>query len=257
MKTKCPSCGILTTQAPKKQWNRDYCPNCKKEERNKRQKTIMTNCYICGKAVECKGYKPWRTSLAKAKEGTACCSEKCTKEALRRGKVKSGKWLSDYNEKYASERMKNFNPMFKQENIEKMKSVKRANGTLNVWPGIRGGNGHYTQPQILLATALGWKMEVAVKTGNKQRDGSGFPTCYKVDVGNPKLKIGIEADGPGHTKKQKILDNKKDQKLIGMGWKILRFTNKEIMENLGQCVRTVMSTISKLKSTTTTSPTEY
>ena len=204
----------------------------------------MTRCYICGEEVKCQGSDPWRSSLAKAKEGTACCSEECTKTALKNSRKKSAKFLRRYNKQYASERMKKFNPMFKRKNIEKMKSIKRANGTLNIWTGKRGGNGQYTQPQILLAVALGWEMEVAIKTGNRQNDGSGYPTCYKVDIGNKKLKIAIEIDGKRHrVKSQKALDQKKEKKLAGMKWKILRFTNEEVTEHLERCVKIVTSII--------------
>ncbi len=28
--------------------------------------------------------------------------------------------------------------------------------------------------------------------------GSGYPTCYKLDIGHQELRIGIEMDGPSH-----------------------------------------------------------
>ena len=208
------------------------------------RKIVMTKCYICGEKVKCQRGNPWRSSLDKARERKACCSEKCTKIALKNARKKSAEFLKRYNKKYASERMKKHNPMFKRKNVERAKAVKRANGTLNIWKGKRGGNGQYTPSQILLATALGWEMEIAIKTGNNQTDGSGYPTCYKVDIGNRKLKIAIEVDGKMHReRKHKVLDQKKENKLIGLGWKVLRFTNKEVIEHLEVCVKTVMSII--------------
>ncbi|HDZ27302.1 MAG TPA: DUF559 domain-containing protein [Candidatus Aminicenantes bacterium] len=113
-----------------------------------------------------------------------------------------------------------------------MISTKRINGTLNVWLGKRGGNGQFTPQQVLLATALGWPMEVAISLGKRQK---GYPTNYKVDVGNKKLKLGIEVDGKNHRMKRNILkDKKKENKLEELGWKVLRFTNKEITMNLSR-----------------------
>ena len=209
-----------------------------------KQKVIIVNCCVCGKPVKCKGKKPWATSLAKAKEGTVCCSRECFVIRKKERLGRSANFLRDYNKNYASERMKRNNPMFDPAIVEKMKAVKRTNGTLHVWPGKRGGNGQHTPSQILLATALGWPMEVAIKTGHHQQDGSGFPACYKADVGNKKLKIAIEVDGKDHNgKKKKLQDQKKEQKLNGLGWKVLRFTNEQIGNDLPTCLQKITSTI--------------
>ena len=87
-----------------------------------------------------------------------------------------------------------------------------------------------TMPQILLAGSLGWNTEVAISLGPKQ---PGYPTCYKVDIGNQVLKIAIEVDGNGHNgNKIKFLDLKKEAKLKELGWRVLRFTNQEIMTDI-------------------------
>ena len=118
-------------------------------------------------------------------------------------------------------------------NIEKGKATKRANGTLNIWLGERGGNGKLTTPQIILACSLGWVTEFVICTGHHSYDGSGFPTNYKVDIANPVLKLAVEVDGLGHnSKKGKQLDKKKEGKLTSLGWKVLRVTNEEVMTNL-------------------------
>jgi hypothetical protein len=112
-------------------------------------------------------------------------------------------------------------------------------------PKQQGGNGRPLPiPQILLAAALGWDTEVAVPT--RQLRDSGYPTCYKIDIANADLHVGIEVDGPSHYSRRS-LDQKKDEMLALLGWTILRFSNKAVMTNLNVCVQEVLSTISKLR----------
>jgi len=81
----------------------------------------------------------------------------------------------------------------------------------------------------------------------------GISSCYKLDVANSTLKLGIELDGPSHhTPKARVLDKKKTDFLSGMGWTVLRFSNREVTNDLEGCVRTVLCTISKLKDSTRT-----
>ena len=111
-----------------------------------------------------------------------------------------------------------------------MRETKRKKGTLFTWAGERGGNGQLTKPQVLLASYLNWPTEVSITTGmGKLR---GYPPSYKVDIGNEGLKIAIEIDGKGHNLPlQKAKDMKKESLLRTLGWKVLRFTNKEVTKN--------------------------
>lgn len=129
---------------------------------------------------------------------------------------------------------------------------------------MRGGNGHTSLPQCLLACALGWEMEVPIKTGRRPlrfyesgpREENQVPPSYKIDIANRPLKIGIEVDGGSHnTIKGRYQDKKKTDFLVSRGWTILRFKNSEVTEDLGAVVQVVLSTISKLKEPTPTSPT--
>jgi hypothetical protein len=141
----------------------------------------------------------------------------------------------------SSERMKKVNPMHNPLSVEKMKNTQRINGTLNVWPGKRGGNGQLTKSQKIISALLGWEMEIAISLGKKLK---GFPTCYKIDVGNRKLKIAIELDGTGHnSKKNTMLDRKKTIKLQELGWTVLRFTNEEVMTNLSKVLLEIKNVI--------------
>ena len=123
-------------------------------------------------------------------------------------------------------------------------------------PVKQGGNGKpFPIQQVALASCLGWKMELAVAT--KMPRSSGYPSCYKLDIGEPNLKVGIEVDGNSHNvNSRKIQDKKKVDFLNSLGWIVLRFTNREVEINLQNCVQTVLSTISKLKTETPISQTE-
>lgn len=180
--------------------------------------------------------------------GRIYCSRECSKAWAAR---RSSETMAATNRKYASARMTARNPMRHADVREKVKTSLRAMG----WkPPVRRGNGTGpTAPQLALASSLGWPMEVAVPTKIKQ-SARTHPTCYKLDIANPTLKIGIEVDGNSHYSR-KAQDAKKDALLRSLGWTVLRFSNKEVTERLAGCVQTVLSTISKSKESTPTPPT--
>jgi very-short-patch-repair endonuclease len=146
-------------------------------------------------------------------------------------------------------RMKENNPSLNPQTREKMSAKLRGRTFLS-----RGGNGKTTVPQEMLAKALGWEMETAIGIANVPFQSP--PTCYKVDIGNKELKIAIEVDGNSHkTKKWKFLDKRKTEILNYLGWSVLRFWNKEILEDLNLCVERVNQFIA-LKSRETTTSTQ-
>jgi len=139
-------------------------------------------------------------------------------------------------------RFRKSNGMHRKEVREKVSLTLRA---MKWKPVIRGGNGT-TPPlaQQLLACALGWEMEVPVKTGKSKT--SGYPAVYKLDIANVPLMIGIEVDGNSHNAtSRKNQDAKKVALLESLGWKVLRFTNGEVRADLMKCVQMVLSTISR------------
>jgi hypothetical protein len=160
--------------------------------------------------------------------------------------------MVEMNRRTASKRMKERNPMHNPETRAKVSATLKAMG----WcPPVRGGNGRgVTEPQAALSELLEWPTEVVVRT--KMPRGSGYPPNYKLDIGEPDLMVGIEIDGFSHcSKERQAQDAKKEDLLSSLGWTVLRFTNEEVMGDLGGCARTVVSTIWKSKATTTTSPT--
>lgn len=124
------------------------------------------------------------------------------------------------------ERVRNLNPMKDKKIRDKVSKKLKEIGHK---PHIRGGNGKgMTVPQEMMYNCLigEWIPEYAISLGKREE---GYPTCYKVDLGNPCSKIAIEVDGPTH-RSRKHLDYKKDDKLSTLGWKVLRFWNKDIIE---------------------------
>lgn len=175
------------------------------------------------------------------------CSKECGKSASSR---KSSATMANTNRKYASARMLERNPMKRQDVRDKVSLAMKGR-----CPVKRGGNGQEMPlPQRMMAEALRWPTEVAVPT--KMPRDSGYPTCYKLDLANTELKVGVEIDGHSHAPlARQEQDKKKVAFLSGLEWTVLRFSNQEVMENLAGCVQTVMSTISKLKDGTPTPPT--
>lgn len=89
-------------------------------------------------------------------------------------------------------------------------------------------------------------MEVTIST--KGRRPVGAPTHYKIDIANEALKIAIEVDGQSHQSFQRReQDARKDAFLRGLGWIVLRYTNKQVTGHLADVVRMVLSTISRSK----------
>jgi len=138
--------------------------------------------------------------------------------------------------------MKKHNPMARKEIREKV-SKKLTGRPMRL---VRGGNGKGpTSGQLYLFLALRKnekpKMEFVVSTGKGSR-AKGLPTHYKIDVALPEHKIAVEVDGLSHNLLcRKEQDKKKDRFLRGVGWKVLRFTNRQVMEHLEECAQEVMS----------------
>lgn len=204
----------------------------------------ITSCFMCGQAATVPKWAMRRPRQY--------CSETCSK--AYRAKI-SSETMARTNRQHASERMKRNNPMKRPESKAKMTATMKAMGHA---PTVRGGNGRPLPVAeamlIALFADMGFEGQSVIPT--RQPRGSGYPTCYKIDCGNPSLKLGLEAEGVSHTMlSRQEQDRKKDAFLAGLGWTVLRFTNAQILSDPGSVVTTVLSTISRLKGSTPTSPT--
>lgn len=124
----------------------------------------------------------------------------------------------------------------------------------------RGGNGKLTKPQMHLREALGLpedSMECVVSIIEAIGHFPSLPSHYKIDIGIPDIKLSIEVDGNSHkTKKWKFLDRRKTEILNFLGWSVLRFWNKEVLQETDRVVSEIRSTILRLRTLTLTTPTE-
>lgn len=244
-KRKCKRCGKLLQKQKK------YCSNHCKAIDNAKQARLETRiCQTCKMEFVVKWFSPSITCSRKCGNviGGLKRTGRIVSEQTKEKISKAHKSLLQRNPEQAkklyqlrSERMIENNPMMKKVTRKKAITTKRIKGTLHVWKGERGGNGKLTESQIILAAALKWPTEVSIATGHYSGE-NGFPTNYKVDIGNRRLKLAIEVDGKGHLlKKAQLRDKKKETKLKLLGWSVLRFTNEDIMNNLS----TVLSEIKK------------
>lgn len=125
------------------------------------------------------------------------CSDACWSE--QRAQV-----MARTNREYASERMAARNPMRRED----------------------------VRARVSAALELGWQTGFAVPT--KMARGSGYPTSYKLDVCDPGAKVAVEVDGRSHRAiARREQDAKKDALLAGLGWKVLRVSNEEVIGDVG------------------------
>ncbi len=101
---------------------------------------------------------------------------------------------------------------------------------------VKGGSGRpLTKAQSILLVALGsaWTSEHTIQLGVHLQDGvrKEVTTYYKADLANISLRIDIEADGNSHSTPRKLhKDQQRDSRLASLGWKVLRFSNKMILD---------------------------
>jgi hypothetical protein len=165
--------------------------------------------------------------------------------------------------------MRQNNPVHRPGVIEKIKismkgkklALRRGNG----WGPTKWQTELYEKLKTL---GLNPKMELAVGMGGFQPEEQPMNAqtppseimprvkCYRMDIGLVEYKLAIEVDGNSHrTLQQKTRDSWKTRRLKELGWIVLRFWNSQVTEHLEDCAQTVLSTISKLRETTITSPT--
>lgn len=198
-------------------------------------------CSVCGKEMIETNYTKgqWAYKKRSYKKGeNVYCSTDCSKEYCR--KI-SSVTMAATNKKYASDRMKKKNPMFRPE-VRELVSLK-AKG--RKFPK-RGGNGKpIPVPQKMLFDAIqeyNPVLEYVLRT--KKKKDSGYPNHYKTDIALPEYEIAIEVDGHSHNVlARKEQDVKKENFLSDLGWITFRFSNKEILDDLQLCVNKIKNSI--------------
>ena len=190
------------------------------------------SCHTCGKTVTV--YT--RGQLYYWKEVKRMyCDRQCSLEYKR--KI-SSITMKKANKKYAadiSKRMREKNPTFAKSTREKIKETKMTNGTFHKEPRVKGGNGRVLPlPIQMLQRRLLWIATYIVPTKLK----SPYPTHYKLELADPKNMLYIEVDGnSAYSRKEEAF--RKEEFLRSGGWKLFRFTNKDVIKDLDTCLRTI------------------
>lgn len=198
--------------------------------------------------------KKWKQAHIKSRFCGPSCSAKWrmsqpehlakvhTPEAIAKRAAGKSAWYRSGKPEAQAElaRIRALNPTSDPEVRAKISRTLRA---MNHAPSVRGGNGRgLTIPQQMMLDCLGepWQAELCVSLGRRQ---PGYPTHYKLDLGNAERLVGIEVDGHSHHSR-KALDEKKDEKLASLGWTVLRFWNQEILDwiNTGKPTGSSIST---------------
>lgn len=209
-------------------------------------------CTHCLKIFSLNKTQDWRRRTKDA--AMFWCSRSCTaswkhqQPTLRNAIAAANARRADAFREESIHRATHRNPMRDPATRAKVSEALRRIGHK---PFLHGGNGvGPTKPQLLLADALGWPMEVCIPGRPRS---NGVRSTYRLDLASESLKIAIEVDGASHrTSKQQQIDRHKEKVLLASGWSVLRFTNQQVMDHLEACVLVVLYTTSKLNGTTTT-----
>lgn len=132
------------------------------------------------------------------------------------------------------------NPMKAPETRAKLSRTLQAIGHK---PSVRGGNGKpLTVPQRLLAERTGMVTELPIRTKAIRHLMENLARHYKADLADPARMLVVEVDGDTHNSpKARTKDAKKDTALSLLGWSVLRFSNREVMENTDSVVEAIRS----------------
>lgn len=148
----------------------------------------------------------------------------------------------------SSVRMKINNPMVNESVRRKVSNTLKS---MNWKPVKQGGNGRMATVyqldfyNLLSSFDDSFVLEYIESTKGYRKEYK-TPYHYKIDIASKHHKIAIEIDGFSHQSlKIKECDNRKTKVLSLKGWKVLRFTNFQIQNELKNCVQMVLSTISK------------
>jgi hypothetical protein len=247
----CAVCGVMVDVKGKSKRARareNGYAFCSTEHKNKwcnekaaavRRKTVEMVCAVCGKSIVGTG-----TTMGYAlKRGRAYCSLEHAQEMksilLR---ATAGSPVHVLSGRKTAARMRRCNPM--HDPVTRSKVSIRLREICHK-PPIRGGNGTgITEPQRVLFEALGgsnngWFTEHVVCTAKGMQ-----PNHFKIDIACPDSMIAIEVDGRSHSAlNRQVSDVRKTKFLVGLGWTVLRFSNREVMADTAACAQIVLKSM--------------
>jgi hypothetical protein len=134
------------------------------------------------------------------------------------------------------------------ERSERMSKITKERNIKNI---NKHGNACISDLQTNLQVVLGeknWILEKFIHVPkNTHPEQTGYR--YKADLMHRTLKLIVELDGPAHNKsKQKKHDKIRDEILTSMGYKVLRFSNKEVEDDMSSCIDRIHSEMRKIQT---------
>lgn len=210
-------------------------------------KPVVKNCELCGTQFSFKS--SGEANNRKRRFCTTGCAAKwrMTQESIKSqiipglllGQKKAAERRKGSSNPRAAERMRKNNPMSNPTYRERARQKLIGRTFLS-----RGGNGKLTPQQIAIHDATGYPTEFAIATAPVKEMFQSLPPVYKVDLAVPESKLAIEVDGKTHRlKKWKFLDARKTAVLNALGWRVLRFWNEEVTDNLPKVLETISASI--------------
>jgi hypothetical protein len=137
-------------------------------------------------------------------------------------------------------RMRDRNPMSLPGTREKVRTW-HSRQAREWYVRLNGGNGQPpTKPEALLLARLpsNWVWQHILPTGMPR--GSGYPPHYKLDLACPQIRLAVEVDGNSHkAERVKAADRRKQDLLAERGWTLLRFWNREVLDDPEAVVRRI------------------
>ncbi len=205
----------------------------------KKIKPFTAACANCGKTVivktKARGAVAYKSYEQYKATGRVYCCKRCCELYKRMLISKKMSTKSIKRKKQLSEWMKKNNPMKNKSSRDKLSRTLKRIGHK---PTPIGAEISKPQQKLFDALGRGWVLEHVVTT-NMPR-GSGYPTNYKIDIAHPVLKIAIEVDGATHFgEAARKRDRRKEAFLQSRKWKVIRFTNAEILDNVNNCVNKI------------------
>jgi very-short-patch-repair endonuclease len=210
---------------------RKMCPQCKKH------KMILVRGVYC--STHCSNKAKWSNPAFIAKQQATRSTPQFRKADTARLRALH----TPATRAASSQRMRKTNPMWIPGVKARAASSRRARGDWR--PPIQGGNGKALPLAERVLWADPWQSQHVVRTYRKQP----WPKHYKIDLAYPEKMIVIEADGNSHQALvRRAQDRRRDDCLKALGWRVLRFRNMQILNDLASVLQTIKASYVSITS---------
>lgn len=113
-----------------------------------------------------------------------------------------------------------------------------------------GSKHHLPTPQELAIKETFPKSTLHFRVNTGRRFARNVPHHYEIDVAFPDIRLAVELDGGFHSiKSRQKKDQERTKELNKLGWKVLRFSNRQVTKDLIGVMDAIASSILKLGGT--------